>query len=193
MEETTANPGSGSNTASRPTLLSRYSVPKGNYDTWTKDEACEAELVCKLFANSYIQDFNQTNTAIRLGAAPESAPTIGNIIFNHWLTQYYVQELLNKFETSGKATRDTVLGLLWRDASNFGKGSNAIARVSAQKCLAQAMGLTETQAKRTADALLEGVRGGVIVLKMCDSPEEWENKAEVTQKAMLKQLDESDE
>lgn len=192
MADSTQNNGSGGTTASRPALLSRFSVPKGNYDTWTKEEALEAELVAKLFANSYIIDFNQTQTAIRLGAQPESAPTLGNQIFNHWLTQHYVQELLTKFETSGKATRDTVLGLLWRDASNFGKGSNAIARVSAQKCLAQAMGLTETQAKRTADAVLDGVRGGVIMVRVCGSEEEWEAKAEATQQSMLKQLDESD-
>lgn len=190
MEETTQNNGSGDNKVNRPTLLSRFSMPKGNYDTWTAEQAYEAEMISKLFANSYVIDFNATATAIRLGTQPESAPTIGNQIFNHWLTQHYIQELLNKFGSAGKATRDTVLGLLWRDASNYGKGSNAIARVSAQKCLAQALGMTETQAKRTADAVLDGVRGGVIRVVVHESPEAWETKAESTQQEMLKQLDE---
>jgi hypothetical protein len=190
--ETTVNPVSCDDVASRPALLSRFTMPAGNYDTWSKEQAYEAELVAKLFANSYLIDFNLAATATRLGAQPEGAAAIGNKIFNHWLTQHYVQQFQTRFENMGKATRDTVLALLWRDASNFQKGANAIARVSAQKCLAQAMGLTETQAKRTATELMGNVRGGVIMVKMCSSPEDWEKQAGTTQEAMLKQLDESD-
>lgn len=175
----------------RPALLTRFSVPKGNYDTWDADQAFEAEYVCKLFANSYIIDFNRTATALRLGAPHESAPTVGNQIFNHWLTQHYIQELLSRFETANLATRDRVLGLLWRDASDFSETANSMARVAAQKCLTTALGMTEVQAKARADETLKDLaRGGVIMVKVFGNPKDWEAQAEVSQKQMLKDLEE---
>lgn len=175
----------------RPRVINKFSMPAGNYDTWTQQQAYEAELLAKLFANSYILDFSPTNTALRLGSTSvESAAVQGCLIANHWLTQHYVRKLIDSFGDTGVCTDHSVRSLLWRDASDFSPGANPMARVSAQKCLAQGLGLTETQAKRKAKDDLDKIRGGVIwVEARSTSLPDWEEVSLPQQKAMMERLE----
>jgi len=175
----------------RPRIINRFSMPAGNYETWDDTQAYEAELLAKLFANTYIRDFNAGNAAMRLGATSlESACQMGAQIANHWLTQHYIRGLIDNFGKTGVISADSVSSLLWRDASDFGPGANPIARVNAQKCLATGLGLTETQAKRKEVSDLDKVRGGVVWVEapIRDLPD-WEAVSIEEQAIMMAKLE----
>ena len=175
----------------RPRVINKFCMPRGNYTNWTADEAFEAELLAKLFANTYIIDFSAVGAAMRLGSPDyDSAATQGSVLVNHWLTQHYIRKLIDSFGATGRVSVDSVSALLWRDANDFSPTANAMARVNAQKCLATAMGMTEAQNRRKETEDRNNVRGGVIWVeaRVTDLPD-WEAVALEKQAEMMSKLE----
>ncbi len=165
-------------------------MPAGNYETWSDEQAYEAELLAKLFANTYILDWNAANAAMRLGAKLESAAVCGSGIANHWLTRHYIRGLIDNFGNTGIVSAHSVSALLWRDASDFSPEANPIARVKAQQCLAVAMGMTEKQVKIKQQDDLNKIRGGVVWVEAdVKDLDEWEKVGELEQKEMMRRLE----
>lgn len=175
----------------RPRVIHRFSLPQGDYTTWDAKQAFEAELLAKLFANTYIRDFSPANAMLRLGARDlEHAHVSGTVIANHWLTQHYIRGLIDSFGDTGIVSAHSVSALLWRDASDFSPGANPMARVNAQKCLATALGMTEAQNRRKEKSDIENIRGGVIWVDVqANTLPDWEAVAIEKQAIMMARLE----
>lgn len=169
-------------------LLKRTQMPKGDWDNWDTDTRAEAEHVALLFAQEYCKDFSPFNACCRLGVDPKQAGVVGTNLSHHWLVLHKIDEIQANFRKECFATADTVMGLLYRDASNFSPKANAMARVTAQKHLAQAMGLLKDkeEKKETQPSFTLNATGGVMVVPGLITPDQWGSAAE-KQQAQLKE------
>lgn len=116
-------------------------MASGDPEDWTLEEEAYTHYLGKLFAEEYTEDFNDYQAAKRLGASDKIAKKLGYKIRQHPITQEYIAEIINNFEVRNNVSRDKILSLLYRDATNFNVFAKPSARVSAQKKLADVLGM----------------------------------------------------
>lgn len=182
-------------TFSRPSLLPDDPlIPAGNYDTWSAEETAQAEVRAQLFAIEYIRDWSAINAAVRLGVDPALAKTVGQELHRHWLTCAYVEQLQDRFIKSELMSRDRLAALMARDASNFGAGANAQARVGAQKNLMTLMGCdAETQGAKARKAADQIKAAGVMFVPLFGTEDAWEALARQNQDKIREEADSDDD
>lgn len=179
----------------RPTLLPDDPfIPRGNYDSWDEEETAQAEVRAHLFALEYVRDFSYKDAAIRLGVDPALAGKVGKALHGHWLTRAYIEQLQDRYIKDEILSRDRVAALVMRDASNFGAGSNSMARVSAQKTLVQILGMDQDSRKGKEVAALEaaGISAGVMFVPLFGSESTWEEIAKRNQQKIREEADSDD-
>lgn len=166
-------------------------IPAGDYDTWTNEQSIHAELVARLYALEYVKDFDNLAATIRLGVDPDLAPKVTKRLKQHWLVAAYVSQLQDRYVKDALISQDRIVSLLVRDASNFGQGSNSMARVTAQKTLVQVMGMDKT-ADKQAEALEKAGKGGVMFVPLFTTEDEWERIAMANQRKIREEADSDD-
>jgi hypothetical protein len=167
----------------RPTRLKLLVFPKGGYDSWTKQERSLMEAHARAFAGEYVKDFSAWDACTRLGYTEEDLKKrkIHLKYMRHWLVCSYVDQLQSKFESHGLATRDRLLSLVYRDASDFSPRADSRARAAAQKTLMELLG--EGSTTKNINAKVGTAAGGVMIVNGL-SEEAWEAKAAETQRKL---------
>jgi hypothetical protein len=155
---------------------------------WTTDEQTTAEVCSLLFAQEYFYDFNAKGALIRLGVSEDRAGDLAKHYMKHWMVQRQLRECTMNFRRTKIATEDSVLSLIWRDASNFGAFSNPVARVNAQRQLSKVLCM-EPEDKRRALETVESPNGGVMVVDGATSLEDWEVGTVIEQKLLKEEVE----
>jgi hypothetical protein len=137
------------------------------------------------FAKSYLIDFDPTMAALRCGLAdPEdidNARTLGWYYYRQPETLAAIQAFSATLENDKIVSRERVLMGLLEEANYRGLGASHSARVAAWGKIAQMLG-----AEKPADTPDPAkVRGGVMLIPMAQSIEDWEQAATSSQ-AQLK-------
>lgn len=127
------------------TFVRKWEMAEGNPEEWTLEEEAYTHYLARLYAEEYTEDFCTWKAALRLGATQKAAWKLGAAVHDHPLTQHYIAEIIKTFEVRHNVTRDKILALLYRDATNYNALAKPAARVSAQKKLADILGMVENK------------------------------------------------
>jgi phage terminase small subunit len=130
------------------------------------------QLRCMEFIEHYLNCFNATEAARRMGYEGSSASTQGHEFFHNEFTQAELKQRYENQALESKGARREIIAMLYREANNHGLGSSHSARVRAQVQLSKIFGLETIQ----IDAKVEH-GGGVMVVPMSQSIDEWERSA----------------
>lgn len=136
------------------------------------------------FCREYIKDFNAANAMRRLGSKSRTPQVRGHEWLQHPYTQWFLSGLLEKLDASAIVTRNEVLVGLKREAHYFDRheGSPA-ARIAALRTLGKILGMEITKVEGNMT-----IGGGVMVLPMSGTPEEWEKAAAMAQANLKKRV-----
>lgn len=134
------------------------------------------------FAKHYLIDCDHRNAAIRMGADPEDAARIGRDLLNCPVTLAAIQAYSARIEKDKIVSRERVLLGLLEEANYHGLGSSHSARVAAWTRIAAIIGADKPEKE---DDPLKKVRGGVMMIPMAATIEQWEQAA-VGSQAQLK-------
>jgi hypothetical protein len=152
----------------------------------TRKLAPEAIFKRQEFAKAYLIDCDPTMAALRCGLAdPEdldSARATGWYYFRQPETLAAIQAFSATLENDKIVSRDRVLMGLLEEANYRGLGSSHSARVAAWGKIAQMLGAEKPADPNAPDPTK--VRGGVMLIPMAQSIEEWEGAATRSQSAL---------
>lgn len=143
------------------------------------------KIKAQAFAKEYLVDFDGVNALIRAGLAPDTSSveylvrSAAKYVRNIHVLQA-LQAFVSRIEEEKIVSRERVLMGLYEEANFRGLGSTQSARVAAWAKLAKILGMEDGD---KPDPL--SVRGGVMLVPLAGSVEEWE-KAAVGQQARLK-------
>lgn len=143
------------------------------------------QIKAQAFAKAYLVDFNPVNALIRIGDADENTEAQyltrrAHAYLRNPVVLQTLQTFIARVETDKLVTRERILFGLLEEATYFGVGSSASARVAAWSKLAKIMGMELPPEDPT-----KKVRGGVMIVPMAGGIEEWEASAR-GQQAQLK-------
>ena len=130
------------------------------------------QLRCMEFVENYLNCFNATEAARRMGYKGSSASSKGHDFFRHEFTQAELKKRYENQALQNEGARQEIIAMLYREANNDGEGATHSARVRAQVQLSKIFGLETIQ----IDAKVERA-GGVMVVPMSQSIDEWEKSA----------------
>jgi len=130
------------------------------------------QLRCMEFIENYLNCFNATEAARRMGYEGSSASTQGHEFFQHEFTKTELRKRYENQALENQGARQEIISMLFREANNHGEGATHSARVRAQVQLSKIFGLETIK----IDAKVEHA-GGVMVVPMSQSIDEWEKSA----------------
>lgn len=132
------------------------------------------------FVRSYVIDFNGTKAALRIGIPIRSAPKQASELLREPYVQQELQKYILEVDENVLVNRNAVIAGLVREANDRGVGSSHAARVNAYSKLARILGMEIEKVQTDVN-----VRGGVMVVPMSETMNDWEQKA-ITTQAQLK-------
>ena len=139
----------------------------------------------EVYETSYSSEKNVILLRIRetaeLGYEGSSASTQGHEFFHHEFTQSELRRRYENQALENQGARQEIISMLFRETNNHALGSSHSARVRAQIQLSKIFGLETIQ----VDAKVEH-SGGVMVVPMSSSIEEWEAAAVEQQRQLMK-------
>lgn len=151
-----------------------------NQSTKTQNELTPWKLKCLDFVEHYMMCFNASQAARQIGYEGASASSQGWEFLHHKFTQAELKQRYEKHAKDNKTIRQEIIMMLHREANYFGPGASASARVKAQIQLSKIFGM-ETLYLRAEVAH----RGGVLVVPMTSSIDEWERIASHSQAKLM--------
>jgi hypothetical protein len=128
------------------------------------------------FCHEYIKDFNGSQALLRMGYQSKTPWVRASEWLKEPYTQWYLGQLMVKLEDKAIVTRAEILLGLKKEAHHYGLDGSAAARISAWRTMAKILGLEITKVEGNIS-----MAGGVMVLPMSGSPEEWEKAAAMAQ------------
>jgi hypothetical protein len=172
-----------------PEQFTLKDFPTGPMHEWNRTTRARMEAHARAFAAEYVKDFDPFQTVIRLGYEGDTKELtrISKLYMRNWMTQAFIQQLMDKFEAQNIATRDRLMAITYRDAANFSPHADPKARVAAQKNLMTLMGLDVKKKEVTHNAGSGLAAGGVMVIPGI-SPDEWERRAAESQAALKEEV-----
>lgn len=144
------------------------------------------KLKCLEFVEHYLECFNATEAARRLGYKGSSASTHGHELLHNEFTQAELEKRYSQHATENKNSRQIVIQMLMREANYFGDGASHSARVKAQTQLSKILGMESQREPEVVEK-----NRGVMLVPYFQSGEEWEKEA-ISSQAALKQKMSSD-
>lgn len=130
-------------------------------------------LLRERFATEYIQDFNPTEAARRVGFDGDYAVEAGRKLMTEVVTARLIQERLSAYDPSVHLSLGRVVGLLVKEGTREGPGASHAARVAALTNAAKIVGVGEANKNQT-----EVILGGVMVVPAAPATiEQWEAQA----------------
>ncbi len=135
------------------------------------------------FCREYIKDFNGSHAIMRMGYKSKTPWVTASEWLREEYTQYYLGILMAKLDDAAIVSRQEILLGLKREAHHYGLDGSSAARISAFRAMAKILGFEITK--------LEGnmtMAGGVMLLPLSGSPEEWEKAAETAQEELKKKV-----
>lgn len=135
------------------------------------------------FLSEYLRDFDLKASALRMGYPTETATETGRLLLYHSYTQIRLLELLDRMEVAQLVNASQIISRLWKEA-NLADGlfNNAPNRIAALKTLARIIGLDLPKPKD--DGKPKGPSGGVMIVPMAVSPDQWGEYAAASQRAL---------
>lgn len=169
----------------KPAKVAR-SVVVAHNNKQTRNQKSRPATVFKRqeFAKSYLIDCNPAMACLRLGLCDniEDARKEGWRIFNEPETLAAIQAFSARLENDKIVSRERVLMGLLEEANFHGLGASHSARVAAWGRMAAMLGADKPKSDEDP---AKKVRGGVMMIPMAKSIEEWESAA-VGSQAQLK-------
>ena len=138
------------------------------------------QMKCLEFIEHYLSCFNASEACRRMGYEGASASSQGWEFLHHEFTQKELSKRYAQHAEENKAARNEIIMMLYREANYFGDGASHGARVRAQVQLSKVFGMEtlkiEAETKHS---------GGIMVIPMCQSVEEWESIAAKEQSDLM--------
>lgn len=131
------------------------------------------------FLLEYVKDFHGTNAALRIGIPKVSAAKQASEMLSEPYCQKRLQDLIDEMKEETIVTRNRVLAGLLREANGYFGVLSHGARVQAWARLAKILGMEKTEVNTNVT-----VNGGVMVVPMAASLEEWEKTSAVSQEKL---------
>ena len=138
------------------------------------------KLKCLEFVEYYMTCFNATQAARKMGYAGSSASSQGWEFLHHEFTQEELKKRYEQHASDNHMTRQEIIMMLHREANDYSKGSSASARVKAQIQLSKIFGMEQN----FLNAKVEHT-GGVMIVPMAASEEEWLKLASESQQTLI--------
>lgn len=142
----------------------------------------------KKFVDEYLVDYNKNAAALRCGFSPMASQEYATRLWNDSYVQHLIALRTYKKqndpndegaeEREKQQTRQQIIEALKREAFYKGPGSSQAARVAALSKLAAMFGLDKGALTGEDNDL---PKGGVMVVPMMMSAEQWENTAKAAQ------------
>lgn len=137
----------------------------------------------KHFVSEYIKDYNATRAILRMGYKYDRkvAQTKGSQFLSEPYTQHILAEIMERMEEKAIVTRSEILIGLKREANaeDVPFSSNSGTRIQALRYLAKILGMEVLKADIEVKTT-----GGVMLVPLSASPEEWEAAAAASQKKL---------
>lgn len=153
-----------------PVLGAKEDDPDSLYDF--RHVHPRTQAVRRAFVAEFCKDFNGVAALARLGFVYETPAVTANL----WLKEPFTQYVLDKYLTEAKdeafVTRGKVIAGLVREANGYGGDCSGASRVSALRSLGKILGLEITKAEVSVTT-----PGGVILVPIGGTPEDWERNA----------------
>jgi hypothetical protein len=127
------------------------------------------ELKCLEFMEHYLQSFNASEAARRMGYAGGSASSQGYEFLHHSFTQAELSKRYEQHAIENKDAQKEIIWMLYREANHHGKGSSHSARVRAQVQLSKIYGLETIQLNANVNHC-----SGVMILPYHENQEKFE-------------------
>jgi hypothetical protein len=162
-----------------------WSMPEDDPLLWTKEEQIRAETCAALFAAEYLFDWDPRAALIRLGVPAGDAGHVAKSYMTHWLVQRNIKVRIRNFKRENCINADTALAMVARDASDFSRWANPLARVKAQATLVKVLEMDMSPDKRNGGVGVNGSQGGVMVVGPVLEAEAWEADAAVSQEELI--------
>ncbi|MDC0088333.1 terminase small subunit [Akkermansiaceae bacterium] len=138
------------------------------------------QMKCLEFIEHYLSCFNASEACRRMGYEGASASSQGWEFLHHEFTQKELSKRYAQHAEENKAARNEIIMMLYREANYFGEGASHGARVRAQVQLSKVFGMEQISIR----AELEH-KGGVMLVPMAQSVEEWESLAAQQQSNLM--------
>lgn len=151
-----------------------------NIQTQAQNELTPWNLKCLEFVEHYMMCFNASQAARQMGYKGCSASSQGWEFLHHDFTQAELRRRYEKHAEDNKTIRQEIIMMLHREANYFGPGSSAGARVKAQTQLSKIFGMETLHLKAEV-----GVSGGIMVVPMASSIDDWEKIASRSQEKLM--------
>lgn len=162
-----------------------WSLPQDDPMMWTKEEQARAETCAALFAAEYLHDWDAYQALIRLGVPPSDAKLVAKSYMSHWLVLRNIKVRIRNFKRDNMVNADVALAMVARDASDFGRFANPLARVKAQSTLVKILEMDMPMDKRNGGLGAGGSQGGVMVVGPVMDAEAWEADAAPSQEELI--------
>jgi phage terminase small subunit len=141
------------------------------------------KLRCLEFIEHYLQSFNATEAARRMGYEGGSASSQGYEFFHHPFTKAELLKNYKQLSDENKDAQNEIISMLYREANYFGEGSSHSSRVRAQTQLSKIFGLETIQLNTKVEHV-----GGVMIVPGGNLTLEEMEKEMAEQQAELKRI-----
>lgn len=135
------------------------------------------------FVHEYIKDFNGSQALQRMGYTMQQPWVKASIWMSEPYTQWYLGQMMSKLQEAAIVTKNEILFGLKKEAHYHGLDGSAAARIGAWRSLAKILGIEV----ETANVKVTH-QGGVMVLPLSGTPEEWEKSAMMAQEQLKKDV-----
>lgn len=132
------------------------------------------------FIEHYLACFNATEAARRMGYAGTSASTQGHELLHLPFTKGELKKRYDQHAEDNKEIRQQVILMLMRESNDFSDSASHRARVAAIAQLSKILGMEQINLKADVSH-----RGGVMLVPMVNSLDEWQKAAQVSQAALM--------
>lgn len=139
-----------------------------------------ARAKCLQFVEHYMECFNASEAARRMGYEGASAASQGWEFLHDEFTQAELNKRYTQHAHDNRHARNEIIAMLYREANYFGEGTSHAARVRAQTQLSKIFGMETLKIEAETNHT-----GGVMVMPMCQSLDEWSEMVAPAQKKLM--------
>lgn len=131
------------------------------------------------FVREYIKDFNGSEAMRRMGSLSKTPWVQASEWLKEAYTQWFLAKMVSELDEQAIITRNEVLFGLKKEANSHGIDGSAAARISAWRAIAKILGIEITKVEGNVN-----LGGGVMLMPMSGTPEQWEKAASEAQKKL---------